>query len=412
MRLDGRGRRRLEDDEEREGKAKSWNPHSRIVTLSRNIARMGTAARFALFLTIVLGIWTGFHVWAWSRLSAFPAFTAVPHPARLAVFSLLWLSYPLGRTLLHNGWKVPGEALEMAGAVWMGVLFILCSWLLVADLVTGFGFLLPHHVLAARKLAVIVGLVLSIFAVFQGLRGPRVVRYEAKIQGLAPSFDGLRIVQISDLHLGSLLGRRWLEARVEQVEALRPDLLFVTGDLVDSEVAPVRPLVPLLRRLSAPLGVWGVTGNHEFYAGIEASTALYADAGIRLLRDSWAEVRPGLVLVGVDDLSARRQLGLNGDPVARAFQGAPDGTRIFLSHSPLRVKDAARAGASLMLSGHTHAGQIWPFTYLCEIPYPHQAGLYREGNLQMIVHRGTGTWGPPMRLFLPSEIVEVTLRRG
>ncbi|HEX7580598.1 MAG TPA: hypothetical protein VF580_11405, partial [Thermoanaerobaculia bacterium] len=104
---------------------------------------MGSAARFALFLTIVLGIWTGFHIWAWSRLSVFPAFSAVPRPARLAVFGLLWLSYPLGRTLLHNGWKLPGEALEMAGAVWMGVLFILCSWLLVADLVTGFGFLLP-----------------------------------------------------------------------------------------------------------------------------------------------------------------------------------------------------------------------------------------------------------------------------
>lgn len=373
---------------------------------------MGSVARFALFLSIVLGIWTGFHVWAWSRFSAFPAFTAIPRPSRLALFGLLWLSYPLGRVLLHNGLKLPGEALERAGALWMGTLFILCSWLLAADLLTGFGFLFPRAVLTARKAGVLIGLVLSLFATVQALRGPRVVRYETRIAGLAPELDGLRIVQLSDLHLGSLLGRRWLEARVEQVEALRPDLLVVTGDLIDSEVAPVRPLAPLLRRLSAPLGVWGVTGNHEFYAGLPASTALYADAGIRLLRDSWAEIRPGLVVVGVDDLSARRQLGLNGDPVARAFQGAPDGTRIFLSHSPLRAREAALAGAKLMLSGHTHAGQIWPFTYLCAIPYPYQAGLYREGDLQLVVHRGTGTWGPPMRLFLPSEIVEVTLRRG
>ena len=373
---------------------------------------MGTAARFALFLAIVLGIWTGLHALAWSRLAAFPTFTAIPRASRLALFGLLWVSYPLAKVLLHRGWRLPGEAIEMAGALWMGTLFILCSWLLAADLVTGFGHLFPGHVPAVRRGAVLVGLGLSLFATLQGLRGPRVVRYEARIAALAPELDGLRIVQLSDLHLGSLLGRRWLEARVAQVEALRPDLLVVTGDLIDSEVAPVRPLVPLLRRLSAPLGVWGVTGNHEFYAGLPASTALYADAGIRLLRDSWAEVRPGLVLVGVDDLSARRQLGLNGDPVSRAFQGSPDTTRIFLSHSPLRAKEAALAGAGLMLSGHTHAGQIWPFTYLCAIPYPHQAGLYREGGMQLIVHRGTGTWGPPMRLFLPSEIVEVTLRRG
>jgi predicted MPP superfamily phosphohydrolase len=371
---------------------------------------MGTAARFALFLAIVLGVWSGFHVWAWSRLAAFPAFTAVPRGARLAAFALLWLSYPLGRVLLRNGWRIPGEAVELAGAVWMGVLFILCSCLLVADLATGFGFLLPERVLAARRAGVALGLAFSLFAIGQGLRGPRVVRYETKIAGLDPSLDGLRIVQLSDLHLGTLLGRRWLEARIGQVEALRPDLLLVTGDLIDSEVAPVRPLAPLLRRLHAPLGVWGVTGNHEFYAGLGASTTLYADARIRLLRDTSAEVRPGLVLVGVDDLSARRQLGLTGDPLSRAFLGAPEGTRILLSHSPLRVTEAARAGAKLMLSGHTHAGQIWPFTYLCAIPYPHQAGLYREGDLQLIVHRGTGTWGPPMRLFLPSEIVEVTLR--
>ena len=296
----------------------------------------------------------------------------------------------------------------------MGVLFILCSWLLVADVVTGFGYLLPGRVVAVRKLGVAVGLGLSLFALFQGLRGPRIVRYETRIAGLAPHLDGLRIVQLSDLHLGSLLGRRWLEARIAQVEELRPDLLLVTGDLIDSEVAPVRPLVPLLRRLSAPYGVWGVTGNHEFYAGIEASTALYAEAGIHLLRDAWAEAAPGLVLVGVDDLSARRQLGLNGDPLARAFRGAPEGTRVFLSHSPLRLTEAARAGASLMLSGHTHAGQIWPFTYLVkqDPAIGDKLGPYREGSLQLIVHRGTGTWGPPMRLFLPSEIVEVTLRRG
>ena len=371
---------------------------------------MGTAARFALFLTIVLGVWTGFHLLVWSRFGSFPSYAAIPRPARLAAFALLWLSYPLGRALLHNGFKTIGSVVERTGAIWMGILFILCSWFLIADLLTGFGFLLPKLVLPARRAAVLVGLALSCFALFQGWRGPRVVRYDVKLEGLTPGLDGLRIVQVSDLHLGSLLGASWLEERLAQIEALKPDLLLVTGDLIDGEVEPVWALLPLLRRLSAPLGVYGVTGNHEFYAGLPASRALYADAGIQLLSDTSVEVCPGLVLVGVDDLSARRQLGLNGDPLARAFQGAPEGTRIFLSHSPLRVREAASLGAKLMLSGHTHAGQIWPFTYLCSVPYPFQSGPYTVDGLQLIVNRGTGTWGPPMRLFLPSEIVEVTLK--
>jgi predicted MPP superfamily phosphohydrolase len=373
---------------------------------------MGTAARFALFLTIVLGIWTSLHLLAWSRFGAFPAYAAIPRPVRLAAFIVLWLSYPLGRALLHFGMRALGSAVEMAGAVWMGSLFILCSWFLVADLLTGFGFLLPGLVLPARRAAVLAGLALSLFSLALGARGPRVVRYDVAVDGLAPALDGLRIVQISDLHLGTLLGEKWLTALVAQVAALRPDLLLVTGDLVDSETAPVRPMVPLLKRLSARLGVYGVTGNHEFYAGLAESRSIYAGAGIRLLSDEWTEAVPGLVLVGVDDLSARRQLGLDGDPLPRAFQGAPAGTRIFLSHSPLRVKEAEALGASVMISGHTHAGQIWPFTYLCAIPYPYQAGLYRIGRLQLVVSRGTGTWGPPMRLFLPSEIVELTLRRA
>ena len=185
----------------------------------------------------------------------------------------------------------------------------------------------------------------------------------------------------------------------------------MTGDLVDSEVGAVEPLVPVLRTLTAPLGVCGVSGNHEFYAGLEKSLAVYEAAGIRTLRDGWVEAAPGLVLTGVDDLTARRQLGLDGRTLDRAFEGVPkDAVVVHLSHSPLLVREAAARGARLMLSGHTHGGQLWPFTYLSAIPYPFQAGRYEVDGMTLAVSRGTGTWGPPMRLFFRSEIVEVTLR--
>ncbi len=119
---------------------------------------------------------------------------------------------------------------------------------------------------------------------------------------------------------------------------------------------------------------------------------------------------PGLVLAGVDDLSARRQMGLDGQPVDRALVHRPPGSTIFLCHSPWGVERAAQLGVDLMLSGHTHSGQIWPFTYLVQLMYPYVAGRFRVNGMTLIVSRGTGFWGPPMRLFRPGEITAITLR--
>ncbi len=372
---------------------------------------MGQTGRFVVFLSVVLGVWTGFHAYAFQRFLSVPALARlVPSGARWPLALLLWLSYPLGRALAHRfAW---GRAVEWAGAAWMGLLFLAVAALLAADAVTGFGRLWPAAALPARTSALAVAAVLSVAALVQGVLPPRVVEYEVRVAQLPADRATLRVVQLSDLHLGTLLGARWLERRVAEVKALDPDLLLVTGDLVDGSVAEVRPLVPILRRLEAPLGVWGVTGNHEFYAGLERSLELFADAGIRTLRDGWAEAAPGLVLSGVDDLTARRQLGLDGRALDAAFRGIPEGSLVlFLSHSPLRSREAASLGARVMFSGHTHGGQIWPFTYLAAIAYPLQAGRYGVDGMDLFVSRGTGTWGPRMRLFRRSEIVVVTLVR-
>jgi predicted MPP superfamily phosphohydrolase len=372
---------------------------------------MGASGRLALFLGIVLSVWSAFHVYVYLRAFSIPALArSMPPAARAAVFLLLCLTYPAGRLLARWAPGRLASAVEMTGAVWMGVLFLACAAFLAADLVTGFGRLWPRGAVPARTAALGVAALLSAVAIVQSARGPRVVRHDVKVASLPGGRTELKVVQLSDLHLGSLLGEAWLARRVDEVVALAPDLVVVTGDLVDGEVGAVEPLLPGLRRLSAPLGVWGVTGNHEFYAGLERCVALYEAAGIRTLRDAWAEAAPGLVVAGVDDLTARRQLGLDGRTLERAFAGAPkDAVVLLLSHSPLLVRDAAARGARLMLSGHTHGGQLWPFVYLSSIPYPFQAGRYDVGGMTLVVSRGTGTWGPPMRLFFRSEIVEVRL---
>lgn len=133
--------------------------------------------------------------------------------------------------------------------------------------------------------------------------------------------------------------------------------------------------------------------------------------GVHVLHDSWAEVRPGLILAGIDDLTSRRRRNQTGDFIQKALQGRPAGAAtIFVSHTPWEAETVARAGAGLMLSGHTHEGQIWPFGYLVRFTHPFLAGAYEPNGMPIIVCRGTGTWGPRMRLWRRGEIARITLR--
>jgi hypothetical protein len=373
---------------------------------------MENNGRIMMFLLIVLAVWTLMNVYVVSRLWNLPAAPSFGWHLGLSLAGVaLWISFPLAQWLSRSFGR-PAAPLEVISSAWVGVLFLLIVCLLVADVVTGFGWLTPTSWRHVRALAIGTAGVLSLFALIQGLRTPDVCAHEVLVSGLRPEYDGLRIVQLSDLHVGPLLGARWVGARVAQVEALRPDLVLVTGDLVDQDGVLSESLAPAFRRLHARLGVWGVLGNHEIYAGLDRALRVFDASGITLLRDRAAEVAPGLVLAGVDDLSARRQFGEDGHPVDRTLVHRPPGATIFLSHSPWSVERAAELGVNLMLSGHTHAGQIWPFSYVVKLMYPYVAGRFDVNGMTLIVSRGTGFWGPPMRLFRAGEITAITLRAG
>jgi len=371
---------------------------------------MSSVGRMAVFLAAILLTWSLMHVFVLTRLWSLPFLSGQSARRWLTVaFVLLWLSFPLAQVLVRGVGRaaLPFEALS---SVWLGTVFLAFIWLLAAELVTGFGWLMPRGVAMARTVAAGVALAMAVLGVMQGVRAPSVQSHEVPLDDLRPEDAGLVVVQITDLHLGELLGRDWLEQRVAEVNALRPDIIMMTGDLLN-EVDLVEPLVPVLRQLRARYGVYAVTGNHEFYAGLEASVQLFERAGFRVLRNAAVEVKPGLVLAGVDDLTAGRQFNMSDRAIERALTGRPPGATIFLSHSPWGGDQAARLGAGLMLSGHTHGGQIWPFTYFVRLVYPHVLGRYVMGSMTWIVSRGTGFWGPPMRLFRRAEIVRITLRR-
>ena len=364
-----------------------------------------------MFGSILILAATLMHVYVFWRAASVPFVKrTVPRGMLVGAGVLLWAVVFISRLHGRDGSVAAAKTLEMIGMTWLGVLFLVFVSLLAVDLLTGFGVLLPRRSPSLRGWALVAGGLLSAVAIVQGSRPPIVEDFEVRLPGLSESMDGTVLVAMSDLHVGSVLDERWLSARVDQVRALHPDLVVLLGDLFEGHGAPLGGVSPILGTLSAPMGVWAVPGNHESHGGRDNTMLPVEEAGIRVLRNRWVEVRPGLVLAGVEDLTAARRAGNGGDTVDRAFAGRPRGAGILLSHTPLHADRAAVAGAGLMLSGHTHGGQIWPFGYLTRIVYPLFEGEYDVDGMKVIVSRGTGTWGARMRLWRPAQILRITLR--
>lgn len=365
-----------------------------------------------VFGTVLISICTLMHIYVFWRAAAVPVIVQhVSIKLLIAAGAILWTAFFIGRVYGHRGTGALAAAIEFFGMNWMAALFLLFVPLLALDIVTGFGFIFPGLAPSLRGWALLIGGVLSVIALVQGLRPPVIQSYDVGLSGLPHEMDGKVLIAMSDLHVGSLIGERWLSARVAQVMAQRPDLVVLLGDIFEGHGQRDEELLPVLRRLSAPLGVWAVTGNHEFHHRPNRGMSLMKEAGIGLLRNRWVKVRSGFTLAGVDDLTSHRRNGLGGNPVSQALSGRPQGATVFLSHTPWEAEKAAHAGAGLMLSGHTHGGQIWPFGYLVSLRYPLMGGRYEVAGMPVIVSRGTGTWGPRMRLWRPGEILRVTLKK-
>jgi predicted MPP superfamily phosphohydrolase len=364
----------------------------------------------SVFFTVVLLIWTMMNVYVFWRISSIPAVGRVPRAALIIAGVILWASYVVGRILARQRIRVVAAPLEWIGSYWLGVIFFILIGFITVEIITGFGYLLPHQAPTFRSFALVAAGFLALIALVQGIRAPVVSSEEVRLHGLPAALDGAVLAVATDTHVGDAVGAKWLSRRVDQIQALRPDLIILGGDIVEGD-GYGRDLLDAFRRFSAPLGVFAVTGNHEFYAGVEASVRFLEAAGVQVLRDRWVEVRPGLVLAGVDDLTARCQYGEHGSFVQQALAGRPNpAATIFVSHTPWHADKASDAGAGLMFSGHTHAGQIWPFGYLVKLQYPFISGRYDLGSMTLFVCRGSGTWGPRMRLWRRSEILRITIR--
>ncbi|HYC90301.1 MAG TPA: metallophosphoesterase [Thermoanaerobaculia bacterium] len=249
---------------------------------------------------------------------------------------------------------------------------------------------------------------LTLVGVWQA-RCPRVRNVTVPVEHLPAELDGYRIVQWSDVHVGPTIRRAFVESLVERTNALRPDAVVITGDLVDGYADDLRDEVQPMRGLRPRDGVFYVTGNHEYYWRASEWIPLLQSLGLDFLKNEHRVLRDGkLVIAGVTDPVGRDTHRQDPD---RALAGAPaEAVKVLLSHRPQTAEAASRLGAHLQLSGHTHGGQFFPFNLVIHKFQPIAKGLHRVGRTWLYVNRGTGYWGPPSRLAVGGEITVVELR--
>ncbi|MCF7824290.1 MAG: metallophosphoesterase [Candidatus Marinimicrobia bacterium] len=255
---------------------------------------------------------------------------------------------------------------------------------------------------------------LGAIGLFQARVPPSVIKKKIYLKHLPPRLDGLKIVQISDLHVGPTIKANYVQKVVDQANALEADLIFFTGDMVDGSVEYLSTDVEPLRELQAKYGKYFVTGNHEYYAGVEFWEQKVSELGLKNLQNEHEILEingEAIAIAGVTDLMAHQVLKSHRSDPELAVKGIPASiTTLMLAHQPGSAIQMEHLNVDLMLCGHTHGGQYFPFNLAVARVHPFVAGLYRQGDMQVYVNQGTGYWGPPLRLGIPSEITLIELK--
>lgn len=358
--------------------------------------------------------------------------TEIPQPwstVATAGLVVLWLFAVIGigsGTVFDPAWA---RAPAFVGWAWVGVGYYISLGLLIIGIISLLDRLirrlLPHAhsdadppgrlrmLRGATAVVVAAALGVSAFGLVAAAR-PQVVNADVPLAQLPAEFEGLRVALVSDLHVGPSRGRAFTQRVVDLVNADSPDLVLIAGDLVDGTVALVGPDLTPLAQLSAPLGVFGVSGNHEFYADDGGRWLdVWGDLGIRTLRNERVTISRGgeqIQLAGIHDYSSPSPY--EPDLPAALDGGDPDGFTLLLAHQPRQAPEASDLGVNLQLSGHTHGGQLWPFGYLVRLQQPQVEGLGMVGGTAVYTTRGAGAWGPPMRVGAAPEVTIVTLTQA
>jgi predicted MPP superfamily phosphohydrolase len=253
------------------------------------------------------------------------------------------------------------------------------------------------------------------YGLAEARRVPAVVEVDITLENLPSEFDGFRILQITDIHASMTIRRDYVQRVVDRANEQKHDMVVITGDLADGRVIDLGSETAPLADLRAEFGKFFVTGNHEYYSGVGSWLGEAERLGFIPLINEHRIIRrrgAGIVLAGITDYRASRIVPRHASDPEAALAGAPeDRVKIMLAHQPKSVFQAEPAGADLLITGHTHGGQYFPWNYMVALDQPYVHGLHRHGKTQVYVSRGAGYWGPPIRVGAPSEITVLRLVR-
>ncbi len=372
-----------------------------------------------LFFIVFFSIYGLLHFYAFLKAKAALSFSTATSIAVLAFMVLLTGSPYFVHQSEGAGLELLARGISLVGYLWMGALFIFVSASFVIDIyrliirLTGFVLSVDFAALIpSARLSFFLPLILSFAVNSYGLFEAKDIRIEhvtVKTSKLPKEASPIKIVQISDVHLGLIVRHSRLEKIIEAVQEVDPDILVSTGDLVDGQINNLEGLAEIFQQVNPRYGKYAVTGNHEYYAGLDQSLEFTRAAGFTLLRGS-AAMAGTINLVGVDDISGHRY-GLFINVHEKELLNSIDRGKftVLLKHRP-NISNEALGLFDLQLSGHTHKGQIFPFNLLSKLMFPYDAGYFNlQDNSNLYVNRGAGTWGPPVRFLSPPEVTVVEL---
>ena len=388
--------------------------------MAKKTKKSQTAFIMPLFIIIFVLLYGGLHFYMFYK-----ARTALAFSTSTSFFVLLFMLVMVFAPILVRlsekwGSELATSLIAYVGYTWMGILALFFCTSIVIDLLrflvylgglisqrdfSSITHLTPYYFFAPLLLSILI----TTYGYFEA-RNIHTERVTIKTAKIPPEIGQLKIVQISDIHLGVLVGEERLKKILEEVKKANPDILVSTGDLVDGEMCNIEGLIRLLKEVNPRYGKFAVTGNHEFYAGMDKALDFTRNAGFTVLRGEERTVAGGGNVAGVDD-PAGKPFGVHNQRSEKKLLSSlpPGNFTLFLKHRPVVNKDAV-GFFDLQLSGHAHKGQIFPFSLITRLYYPIDEGYIKlESGSYLCVSKGAGTWGPPIRFMAPPDIVVIEL---
>jgi hypothetical protein len=373
-----------------------------------------------LFLLTFFSVYSALHLYMFFKIKSAIAL-GMGVTICLVLFMAVMISAPLlVRVSERYALESFARFLSYIGYTWLGLVFLFCISSFLIDLYRLFfsagGMVLRMNLssfIPSPRLAFFIPVLVTVAVATYGFFEARSIRCERVVitsPKIPREVGTVTICQISDVHLGLIVRESRLENILKKVTQAQPDILVSTGDLVDGQIDNLGQLAGLLKDVNPPYGKFAVTGNHEFYAGLDHALQFTEEAGFTVLRGETRDVDGWMTIAGVDDPTGRH-FGLFRGPTEKTLLvGIPRGRfTLLLKHQPV-IDNEVLGLFDLQLSGHTHKGQIFPFNYASKLFFPYDAGLIHLPRHSLLyVSRGSGTWGPPIRFLAPPEVTVITL---